>query len=555
MTHLNHLFSPLNLAGMQLANRLVMPPMSINFGVDEHGCITNQHTAYLEARARHGTAMITVGGGAVHPSGLDLPRMPPIWDDEFMASHMPMVEAVQRHGVRIGMQLLHGGRQAFHAERVAPSPLPSLGVVKGVPRELSSDEILELAAAHGDAALRCKNAGYDYVEIHGAHGYLIAEFMAPLSNLREDEWGGPFENRIRFLLEILKDIKTKCGPDYPVGVRYNGEDYIDQGWHLDEALRLAPILEAQGADWLHISAGIYGSFPVTIPSMYADPACFAHLAQAVKQVVEIPVVAVGRIKDPRHADELIAQGAADLVAMGRAQLADPALAAKAREGRFSEIRPCIGCCLGCIDRALALDEATCVMNPQVNREHVLGDLQQATEPKRVLVVGAGPAGLAAARLARMRGHQVWLFDQAPQAGGILAYAHKAPGRSELGDMLEYYLAELKRLGVELRLDSELNAALLDEIRPSDVVIASGSQPELPQIQGVFDTEMELHTPADVLGTKNLTGPKVLVLGGGVAGLTIADHLAGQGREVAVLNRGIILPPRYRPMTALIFASA
>ena len=372
MPRLKHLFSTIKLGGLRLENRLVMPPMSINFGVDEGGLITRQHTAYLEERARHGTAMITVGGGAVHPSGLDLPRMPPIWDDEFMASHREMVQAVKRHGSRIGMQLLHGGRQAFHAERVAPSPLPSLGVVKGVPRELSEPEIEELISAHGDAARRCREAGYDYVEIHAAHGYLIGEFMAPLSNLREDQWGGPFENRIRFLLRILGEIKQKCGPEYPVGVRYNGEDYIDQGWSLEEAVRLGPILEDRGADWLHVSAGIYGSYPVTIPSMYAEPACFAHLAQAVKRAVSIPVIAVGRIKDPRLADEIIAQGGADLVAMGRAHLADPALAAKAREGRFAEIRPCIGCCLGCIDRALALDEATCVMNPKVSREYCVG---------------------------------------------------------------------------------------------------------------------------------------------------------------------------------------
>ncbi len=536
MTQLSSLFSPITLGTMPLANRLVMPPMSVNFGVDENGCITRQHTAYLEARARHGTGMITVGGGAVHPSGLDLPRMPPIWDDGFMESHADMVQCIQRHGVRIGMQLLHGGRQAFHAERVAPSPLPSLGVVKGVPRELNGDEIEELVSAHGEAARRCMEAGYDFVEIHAAHGYLIGEFLAPLSNLREDEWGGPFENRIRFLLAILGDIKAKCGPDYPVGVRYNGEDYIDQGWHLEEALRLAPILEKNGCDWLHVSAGIYGSFPVTIPSMYSEPACFAHLAKAVKETVHIPVIAVGRIKDPVQADRIIARGEADLVAMGRAHLADPALAAKAREGRLDEIRPCIGCCLGCIDQALALEEATCVMNPAVNREYILGDLEPAPQPKRVLVVGAGPAGLAAARLAGLRGHEVWLVDETGRTGGILAYARLAPGRGELGDLVDYYHRELRRLGVEMLLGAPLNRELISRINPQEVVIASGSQPELPQIEGIFDTELELHTVADVLSGESSTGAKVIVLGGGVAGLTLADFLAGQGKQVVVLNR-------------------
>lgn len=536
MTPLPHLFSPVRLGGMELANRLVMPPMSINFGVDSDGYVTSQHAAYLVARARHGTGMITVGGGAVHPSGLDLPRMPRIWDDRFIPPLAAMAREVRPYGTRLGMQLLHGGRQAFHAQRVAPSPLPALGVVKGAPRELNEPEIWELVAAHGDAARRCQAAGFDFVEIHAAHGYLIAEFLAPLSNLRQDQWGGEFANRTRFLREVLRDIRQKCGPDYPVGVRINGEDYIAGGWTLDECLRLAPLLKADGADWLHISAGIYGSFPVTIPSMYSEFACFAHLARAVKQVVDLPVIAVGRIKDPRLAEQIIAQGGADLVAMGRAHLADPALAAKAREGRFDEIRPCIGCCLGCIARALALDEATCVMNPEVSREYLLGDPQPVERPRRVLVVGAGPAGLAAARLAALRGHQVWVVEEGPRVGGWLTLASQAPGRGELLDLVNFYQRELARLGVEVSLETPLNEALLDAYAPEAVVVASGSTLDLPQIPGLFDTEMELRLAREVLEGEAV-GPRVLVLGGGVAGLTTADLLAEQGaEEVVVLNR-------------------
>ena len=537
MAHLPHLFSPVRLGGMDLANRLVMPPMSVNFGVDPEGCVTRQHTAYLAARARHGTGMITVGGGAVHPSGLDLPHMPRLWDDRFVPALAAMVREVKRFDSRLGMQLLHGGRQAFHAQRVAPSPLPALGVVKGAPRELDEAEIWDLVAAHGDAARRCQAAGFDFVEIHAAHGYLIAEFLAPLSNLRQDQWGGDFVNRTRFLREVLHDIRQKCGPGYPVGVRINGQDCIEGGWTLAECLRLAPLLAAGGADWLHVSAGIYGSFPVTIPSMYSEFACFAHLAQAVKRVVDLPVIAVGRIKDPRLAEEIIARGGADLVAMGRAHLADPALAAKARQGRFGEIRPCIGCCLGCIARVLALDEATCVMNPEVSREYLLGDPAPAARPGRVLVAGAGPAGLAAARLAALRGHTVRVVEEGPRAGGWLAPASRAPGRGELMDLVNFYQRELARLGVEVSLDTPLSPALLDEFAPQTVVVASGSTLDLPQIPGLFDTEMQLCLAREVLERQAETGPRVLVLGGGVAGLTTADLLAeGGAEEVVVLNR-------------------
>jgi 2,4-dienoyl-CoA reductase-like NADH-dependent reductase (Old Yellow Enzyme family)/thioredoxin reductase len=536
MPFFKHLFSPIKLGTMEVKNRLVMPPMSVNFGVDEDGFVTEQHWAYLSARAAHGTGMITVGGGAVHPSGLDLPKMPPIWDDKYIPALAKMTEIIHQNDVRFGMQLLHGGRQAFHGERVAPSPLPALGVVKGLPRELTGVEIEELIAAHGDAARRCQQAGFDFVEIHGAHGYLIAEFLAPLSNKRTDEYGGPFENRVRFLIEILRNIKSKTGPDFPVGVRINGRDYIKDGWELEECLKITPLLEAEGADWLHISAGIYGSFPITIPSMYADYGCFVPLAEAVKGVASIPVIAVGRIKDPALADRIIAEGRADLVAMGRAHLADPELAAKARTGNVEDIRPCIGCCLGCIDRALALEESTCVMNPEMSREYLLGELKPTEQPRRIMVVGAGPGGLAVARLAAMRGNDVVVVEEKGRIGGLLGPAAQAPGRGELMELIEYYRRELDRLKVEIRLDTGVTRALIDDLDPEAVVIATGSLPALPQIEGLYDTEMVLHTALDVLSGEASPGKRIIVLGGGVAALTTADYLAEPGREVVVLNR-------------------
>ncbi len=538
MSELNHLFSPIRLGTMDLANRLVMPPMSINFGVDEDGYLTDQHIEYLRPRAASGTGMITVGGGAVHPDGLDLPRMPPIWDDRFVPALRRLTEALREYPARIGMQLLHGGRQAFHGNRVAPTALPSLGVVKEMPRELENREIKELVSAYGDAALRCKRAGFDFVEIHAAHGYLIGEFLAPLSNLREDEYGGPFENRIRFLLELMADIKAKCGPEYPVGVRYNGDDCIEGGFTLEEAVRLGPLLERAGADWLHISAGIYGSFPITIPSLYAEHGCFLHLAEAVKAAVGLPVIAVGRIKDPVMADRIIAQGRADLAAMGRAHLAEPDLAAKARAGEFGRIRPCLGCCKGCIERALALEEASCVMNPALGREYLLKDRPaKAARSKKILVVGAGPAGLAAARLAAKRGHEVVVLDEADQAGGMINLAALAPDRSEFGDSVAWQLREIDRLGVDLRLNTGLTPELLSELAPDEVVLASGALPQVPQIEGLLDTDLDLHTAVDILSGEEEAGQRSIILGGGMVGLMTADFLAEQGKEALVLHRG------------------
>jgi len=246
---------------------------------------------------------------------------------------------------------------------------------------LEQEEIHMLADAFGQASGRCRAAGFDFIEIHGAHGYLINQFLAPNSNQRTDIYGGSFENRIRFLLEVMAAIRKHCGPDFPVGVRINAEDYIDNGWSLDEALRLAPILVENGAAYLHVSAGVYGSRQLTIPSMYVPQGCFVDLAAAVKAKVSVPVVAVGRIKSPRLAEQIIAEEKADMVALGRSLLADPWWPAKADAGAVRRIRPCIGCCLGCIHTVLRLEPGGCVVNPDVGREYLLKSLSEYGLPK------------------------------------------------------------------------------------------------------------------------------------------------------------------------------
>ena len=537
MSDLKNLFEPITIGRLEVKNRLVMPPMGVNFGVDEEGNVTEQLWEYLAARARGGAGMIVVGGGAVNPEGLDLPRLPHLWDDKFTPALARMTGAVHEYQTAFGMQLLHGGRQAYHDDKVAPSPLPSLGVVSGVPRELTVAEIGEIVEDFGDAARRCREAGFDFVEVHGAHGYLVTQFLAPNSNRRQDEYGGPFDNRIRFLREVLENIRQKTGPDFIVGVRINGHDYIEGGWTIDDTRRIGPILEKNGADYLHVSAGVYGSFPVTIPSMYAPPGCFVHLAEEVKKVVSIPVIAAGRIKDPELADLIIGDGRADMVSMGRAHLADPELADKAKSGRTADIRPCIGCCLGCAENVLMNEAATCVMNPEVGREHLLGGLKPAPTLKKIMVVGAGPAGLALARLAALRGHGVVICEEGGSVGGMLRIASLPPGRGELMELVEYYERELEDSGVEIRLNTKLDTGLIDAIDPDCAVVATGALPQMPQIEGLFDTEMVLSTVVDVLGGGATPGRRVLVLGGNQAGLSVADFLAEGGREVVVLHWG------------------
>ena len=537
MNFFPHLFQPIRIGRLQSRNRLLMSAMSINFGVDEKGHVTEQLIRYMAARAEGGVGMMLVGGGGVHPTGVELPHLPALWEDDCIPGLKKMAQAVKPYAVPLGMQLMHGGRQSYHDQKVAPSAIPAPALAKGTPRELRLDEIPTLVAAFGDAARRCMEAGFDFVEVHGAHGYLINQFLAPNSNRRTDSYGGSFENRTRFLLEILADIRGKCGAGFTVGIRMNGEDYIDDGWGMDEALRLAPLLEQHGADYLHVSAGVYGSRQLTIPSMYVEQGCFVHLADAVKRRVAIPVVAVGRIKSPEMADAIIRDHRADMVALGRSLLADAQWPDKAKNGSVRTIRPCIGCCLGCIHTVLKLEPGGCVVNPDVGREYLLpAGIEPAAEPKTCLVVGAGPAGLAAARMLALRGHTVLVCEQQTEVGGALRLASKPPGRGELMDILDYFVEELARLKVAVRLNSPVAEELLQAFNPDDVILATGSLPDTPMIKGLYQTNMQVCTVTELLSEALDVGDRVLVWGGNQAGLVLADHLAARGKRVTVLHR-------------------
>lgn len=536
MSTLTHLFAPISIGSMTVKNRLLMPAMSINFGVDADKYVTDQLTHYFVARAEGGAGMMLVGGGAIRPDGVEAPDLPALWDDGCIPALQKMTAAVRPFGAKFGMQLMHGGRQCMHKIKVAPSAIPAPALAKGTPRELPISEIREMVEAFGDSARRCKEGGFDFLEIHAAHGYLINQFMSPNANKRTDEYGGSFENRIRFLMEIFRDMKKKVGNDFPVGVRINGEDYIKDGWNLTEALDLAVILEKEGADYLHVSAGVYGSKELTIPSMYVSHGCFVHLAEAVKKVVSIPVIAVGRIKHAQLADRIIKEGKADAVAIGRGLIADPQLPEKSRTGDFTRIRPCIGCCLGCIHAVFQQEPGGCVVNPDVGREYQLQEMRTVERPQRVLVAGAGPAGLAAARVLAIRGHRVLVCDERGQVGGLARVAALSPGRGEVMDVVDYFIEELERLGVEIQLNTSLSEELIASFRPEAAVIATGSLPELPVIKGLFQTKMGLEMVTDIMEGRAAAGDRVIVLGGGMVGLMVSDFLGEKGKAVVVLNR-------------------
>lgn len=533
---LSDLFSPIRIQHMEVKNRLLMSAMSINFGVDENCHVTDQLTEYFATRARGGVGMMLVGGGGVHPSGQELPDLPQMYEDSCIPALKRMVDRIKPYDVCFGVQLMHGGRQSYLPEKVAPSAIPAPAVVKGEVRALEAEEIKALVDCFGHAARRCREAGFDFIELHGAHGYLINQFLAPNSNIRSDEYGGSFENRTRFLFEVIEAVKNTAGADYPVGMRINGNDYIENGWELKDTLRIAPLLEQAGVAYIHVSGGVYGSTELTIPSMYTPQGCFIHLAEAVKQVVNVPVITVGRIKDPAMANAAIRDGKADMVALGRSIIADPEYPNKAKSGNTSLIRPCVGCCLGCIHAVLAKEPGSCVVNPDVGREFKLAEEKVPAKSQKVLVAGAGPSGLAAARMFAQRGHQVKILEKGSGQGGLLALAATAPGREELGDILCFFRNELDRLGVTVDYNTPLAAEVLASFDPDHVILATGSMPDMPVIKGLFKTKMTLITSVDVFTDAQAAGDRVIVLGGGFTGLITAHKLGDQGKEVVVLNR-------------------
>lgn len=543
---------------MEAKNRIVMPGMGMGFGVDEDGCVTPQLTEFYVERARSRPGMMTVGGAAVDPLGLITPhRMEILWDDRVIPAFAEMVRAVHKYDVKFGIQLLHAGLQSYFEQPVGPSatsPLPKFTyaastTVKTSPKGMSVDEVKECVRAFGSAGERCTKAGFDFLEVNAGHGYLINQFLTPYFNRRTDEYGGTYENRIRFLLEIIREIKARIGDEIPIGVRINGDDFIKEGrWTLTDACRLAPILEQEGVNYLNVSAGTYDSSYIALMSMYKDQGAIVYLCEEVKKHVSIPVMAVGRIKNPIMADEIIKKGRADLVAMGRAFLADPEMVEKARKGEIADIRLCLGCCRGCVDRAVRQARAgeadtgiSCTVNPRVGREYVIKDIQdeKRSAAKSVLVAGAGCAGLEAARRAAFAGHKVILCESKGRIGGQLRLAAMMPRRQEMGDIIAWYERQLNKLGVEIRLDTPVTEDFLDQLSPDVLVLATGSLPEaaLGYITGLDNVrEIELLMVDELLEDGRLTGDNVLVVGGDQIGLQVADYLSEQGKRVYVAGK-------------------
>lgn len=528
-----HLFSPGKIGNLEIRNRIIMPAMGTGMHGPE-GEATDQNVAYYETRAKGGTGLVIVEIAAVHPTTRGM--SPALYEDRFIPGMRRIAEAIKKHGARACVQLWHAGRQINSAQTgqqiVAPSPIPC-PLCREEPRELAAGEIAELAEAFGEAARRAKDAGFECVELHGAHGYLIAQFLSPFSNKRTDEYGGNPENRMRFAREVLKTVKKKCGADYPVLVRISGEEYVEGGLTIEDSKKIARALAADGADALHISVGNYATIHFVVPPMDKERGFNVWAADAIKRAVDIPVVAVDRINNPALAEEILAAGKADFIAVGRGLLTDPEFANKAQSGRAAEIKKCIACNQGCVDRLLLEGKhATCILNPFCGREREFV-MRATSAPRRVAVIGGGPGGMEAALTASRRGHEVTLFEKTDRLGGQFRIGSHAPKKEELKEYCDYMTAMLEQSAVNVRLNTEATVDLIKREAPDEVIVATGAKPLRPDVPGA--DKPNVVDAFQVLTGAKRPGKQVAVVGGGAGGLETADFLATQGHRVRVLE--------------------
>lgn len=536
------LFSPLEINSLTLRNRVVLSPHTTGFAAPG-GYLTEREAAYQAARARGGVALTVLGTNVVHRSStLDYGVLGNL-DDSYLAGYQLVADAVHAHGAKIFAQLNHQGSTAARKDAPpylsAPSPVASY-VHNEIPQPMDAALIREIVRAFGEAAARCQRGGLDGVLIHAAHGYLLNQFLSPLTNQRTDKYGGTLENRMRALMEVLASVRDATGPAYPVGVRLSVDEYVPGGLELADSLEIAKKLDASGlVDYFDISTGVgYDLYSEAkhYPSMQFPPLTWVDLAAEIKRAVNIPVACAGRIRTPQEAEELLRDGKLDLVQMARALIAEPEWVNKAREGRDDAIRPCMyisSGCLGRLHRGLAI---SCVQNPTVGREREFELRPAVAQTKRVLIVGGGPAGMQAAVTAAERGHSVVLIERSAQLGGQARIAARGPGRGEILNAILFLERELMRGGVEVRLNRTANADALLRENADMLIIATGSDAAIPSLAQA-DTARMFSVREILSGDINLQGNVVVLDGlGRLAAANAAEYLARRGCRVTITAR-------------------
>jgi len=534
------LFTPGRIGSVTIPNRVVMPAIGTVL-CHADGSVSEDQIAYYEERARGGTGLIVTEILAVENElGRAVSVQTRVDDDRFIPGLTRLASTIRQYPTRLFGQLHHAGNQSNSQitggkQIVAPSAVTNEAVGEE-PRALSGEEVKELVAKFVAAAVRCQIAGFDGVQLHGAHGYLINQFLSPRSNRREDEYGGSLENRLRFITQIVQGIRDRCGDGFPVMVRYSADEFVVGGITLDEGLAIARHLESIGVAALDVSCGTYESMQTLLEPITYAQGWRVYLAEAVRAEVEIPVVTVGVIRQPAYAEQVLAQGKADFVAIGRGLLSDAQWARKAREGRDTQICQCISC-LRCVETIFVGRPIECAVNARTGREHwVPAELPRDGDGRKVAIVGGGPGGMEAARVLALRGYAPVIFEKEKELGGQLVPGCMPPGKEQIAWYKDYLIGELDRLGVETRLQTQATPATVGDEKPHAVLVAVGAVPVVPSnIPGIPGEGV--CSFLDVLrGDRHAAdGQSVIVVGAGLTGCETAHLLATQGARVTVLE--------------------
>ena len=521
----DHLFRPITINGLTIKNRIAYPSLGLLYSYDRK--LNDRYYNFFREIAKGGAGVVTVGPVGVDYLGSGIATLG-ITDDEDIPAFKKLTDIIREEGGSPWIQLFHAGAYSYpmvigNQQPMAPSPVFSK-YSKTTPREMTLEDIKKTQAAYADAAERAKAAGFDGVEVLASAGYLITQFLSPLKNQRTDEYGGSLENRLRFPTEILRLIRKKIGTGYPLTVRMAGNDFVPGSNSDEETPIIAKAYETAGVDMINVTGGWHESRVPQLP-MELPRACYAYLALNIKKAVSIPVMASNRIASPKDAEEIIANGFADMVNLGRVLIADPFWPQKARDGKADEIRPCVGCSQGCTDSVFSGMPVYCIGNPRAGYE---GErpIRKTDSPKKIMVIGAGMAGLEAAVTAAERGHAVSLYEKSDRIGGQIWIAGTPPGKQELWEFARYYKTMIKKHAIPLYLETPVTLEMIRNEKPDHIILAEGARALVPPIPG-FESP-DVFSAWDILEKNPSLGKEVAVIGGGAVGIETALFIAHKG---------------------------
>ncbi len=533
MNNFSHLFEPIQIGKTTVKNRIFMPPLSTNLA--DKGYVTDALVEHYSNRARGGVGLIVTEVTTVEPTYTYLPGDMSIYDDSYIPGWKKLVAAVHKYDTKILSQLFHPAYMAFPVpgtpQLIAPSNVGPY-YAKSAPRAVTVEELHVLVRQFGEAALRFKKAGGDGVEIQCAHAHgLLGGFLTPLYNKRTDEYGGDINGRLRLTLEVIREVRKQCGDDFIIDVRISGDEYSEGGLTLNDMIYVSKQLEKEGVDFLHVSGGNTIKRGSSMPAPGTSPAPHAHASEEIRKHVHIPVATVARINEPWVAEELIADGKADICMIGRANLCDSEFANKAREGRTDDIRPCIGCGR-CLTGIMFGKPIACTVNPSVETN----DIDEADVKKKVLVIGGGPAGMEAAYVAKKRGHEVVLCEKEKELGGLLRLAAVPISKQELCKVIKFMARRLNNEGIDVRTGCEVTPQMLEtEFKDYEIICSTGAKPKEIEAFKQFKQTM---TADDILSGRKFPGRKIVILGGGSVGCETADYLAPLVNDLFPANRDV-----------------